>query len=191
VRATVAVIAAMVLGVGGCAKDSQLASRAKGADGLIGLRLSSPAFENGKKIPKQFTADGADVSPPLEWGRGPAQTRGYVLIVEDPDAPGKRPFVQWIVYGIPAEQTSLREGLSSPNGGAMGAGELKEGKNGKGLTGYVGPEPSPGKPHRYVFQMFAVDKPINLPAGADRAGVLEELNAHVLMQGELTGEYQR
>jgi Raf kinase inhibitor-like YbhB/YbcL family protein len=182
--------AALLLVIGGCAKDAELARRAKGADGLIGIHFTSPAFENGKMIPKQYTADGADVSPPLSWGRGPEQTRSYVLFVEDPDAPGKLPFVHWLVYDIPAGQTSLPEGASSPNGKARES-AWKEGRNGKGLSGYVGPEPSPGKAHRYVFELFALDAPLKLAPGADRQTVLDALSGHVLMQGELTGKYQR
>jgi hypothetical protein len=182
------IVAALV--VGGCAGESDLASRSKSAGGMVGLKLTSPAFEYNKMIPKKYTADGEDVSPPLTWGRGPAQTKDYVLIVEDPDVSGKQPYVHWIVYNIPADQTSLPDGASGVNG-MRGQSGLKEGKNSKGLIGYVGPEPSPGKAHRYFFQLFAIDAPLNLQPGADKKAVMEAMQGHALLQGELIGKYQR
>lgn len=182
------VVTALLLG--GCASTEKLASRSKSAGGMIGLKLTSPAFQYDKMIPKKYTVDGDNVSPPLTWGRGPAQTRGYVLIVEDPDVKGSEPYVHWIVYGIPTDQTSLADGASGVNG-MKGPSGVMEGKNSKGLTGYVGPEPSPGKEHRYFFQLFAVDAPLNLPAGADKKAVMEAMQGHALLQGELIGKYQR
>lgn len=172
----------------GCAKDSQLVSRSAGADGLIGMHITSSAFKNGKPIPKEYTADGKDVSPPLSWGAGPNLTKNYVLIMEDPNAPGKTPFVHWIVYGLAPQQTSLPEGASSV---VAKSSNLMEGKNSKGLTGYVGPEPSPGKPHRYVFEIFAIDVPLKFDALPTKQDIVEAIKDHVLMQGELTGTYQR
>jgi Raf kinase inhibitor-like YbhB/YbcL family protein len=181
----------IALVVCGCTNEGKLASHADAADGLSGLRVNSPAFANGKAIPKKYTVDGANVSPPLAWGEGPTQTKGFVLIVEDPDVRGKEPFVHWIVYAIPATQTSLSEGASSVTVQQASLGTAKEGKNSKGLMSYVGPEPAPGKPHHYVFQVFAVDAPLDLAAGATKKQVLEEMKGHVLTQGEVVGTYQR
>jgi hypothetical protein len=172
----------------GCAKDSQLVSRSAGADGLIGMHITSSAFQNGAPIPKEYTADGKDLSPPLSWGAGPNHTKSYVLIVEDPDAPGKAPFVHWIVYGLAPQQTSLPEGASSV---VAKSSDLMEGKNSKGLTGYVGPEPPPGKAHRYVFEVFAIDVPMKFATPPTKQDIVTAIKSHVLMQGELTGIYQR
>jgi len=178
----------ILLVVVGCSKDSKLASRSAGADGLIGMRLTSTAFQNGGMIPKDYTADGKDMSPALNWGEVPNHTKSIVLIVEDPNSSGKLPFVHWIVYGIPPEQTGLPEGASSVIGKQS---KLMEGKNSKGLTGYVGPEPEPGKPHRYVFQVFSLDIPLQFASPPNKDQVVEAMKHHVLMQGELTGLYQR
>jgi hypothetical protein len=142
-------------------------------------------------IPKEFTADGQDISPPLKWSLGPAQTQEFVLFVEDPDASGKEPFVQWIVYGLPASETHLPQGVSSAMGGSSATATMAQGANSKHMSSYSGPEPEPGKAHRYYFELFAIDKAINLPAGATKDQVVAAMNGHVLTKGILMGTYQR
>lgn len=142
-------------------------------------------------IPKEFTADGRDISPPLKWSLGPAQTQEFVLFMEDPDAPGKEPFVHWIVYGMPANQTRLPPGASSAMGGSTSPANMIQGANSKGSNSYDGPEPPPGKAHRYYFELFALDAAIILPAGATKEQVVAAMNGHTLTEGILMGKYQR
>jgi len=142
-------------------------------------------------IPKEFTADGQDISPPLKWSLGPEQTQSFVLFVEDPDAPGKEPFVHWIVYGMPPNVIGLPQGISSAMGASAATGNMIQGANSKGSNSYDGPEPPPGKAHRYYFEIFAIDRAINLPAGATKEQVVAAMNGHVLTKGILMGKYQR
>jgi Raf kinase inhibitor-like YbhB/YbcL family protein len=137
-------------------------------------------------IPKQYTADGENVSPPLSWSRGPTDTREYVLIVEDADSGGSQPTIHWMVFGIPASTTSLPEGAS-------GRGDLIQGVNYKGDNKYSGPDPEPGKVHHYFFQVFALNSPTNLAPGADKKAVAAALagGGKVWSKGELVGIYQR
>jgi Raf kinase inhibitor-like YbhB/YbcL family protein len=190
---------ALLLAASGCAsKQQQLAANQKTLGAKVGsLTVSSTAFRNGGAIPKAFTVDGQNASPPLSWSSAPTSAREFVLIVEDPDAPGAKPFVHWLLYDIPPNITTLKQGMSRP-GVTPGAatppgGPLtgEEGKNSKDLMGYVGPEPPPGKTHHYHFQVFALDRPLNLSAGADKQAVVTAMAGHVIAKGTLVGTYQR
>ena len=114
--------------------------------------LRSPAFDYGDKIPAQYTCDGEDISPPLEWGNSPAGTGYFTLIVNDPDAPAGN-WIHWKVTYIPATFTGLREGI--PKEEELPSG-IKQGKNTWGTVGYRGPCP-PGGSHRYFFTLTAYD----------------------------------
>jgi hypothetical protein len=177
--------------IGGCSKESQLVSHIPAGGGLQSLALTSSAFKADQMIPKEFTADGQNISPPLKWTMGPPQTQSYVLFVEDPDAPGKNLFVHWIVYGLPANVTSLPQGASSAMGGGSPVSGMIQGANSKGLNSYTGAEPPPGKMHRYFFELFALNKAINLPAGASKQQVVTAMNGHVLTKAVLVGTYKR
>jgi hypothetical protein len=173
----------------GCSNDSKLVGHIPAGGGLQSISLTSSAFKGGQAIPKEFTADGQDISPPLKWISGPPQTQEFILFVEDPDAPGKEPFVQWIVYGLSPNQLYLPQGISSAMGGSGGS--ITQGANSKGLTSYAGPEPEPGKVHRYFFEIFAVGRATNLKPGATKAEVVAAMNGHTLTKGVLVGTYKR
>jgi Raf kinase inhibitor-like YbhB/YbcL family protein len=151
------------------------------------MRLTSPAFESGGTIPQQYTADGHDESPALSWADPPPGTQSLALICEDPDAP-RGLFTHWVVFNLPADTRELGKGF--PKGGMLADGTV-QGTNGFGRTGYGGPSPPPGKPHRYVFRLFALDKRLDLPAGASRDDVVNAMSDHVLGEGQLLGTYGR
>jgi hypothetical protein len=153
------------------------------------IDLASPVFVNGQTLPKKYTADGENISPPLKWSGVPEGARELVLIMDDPDAPGGT-WDHWLLMGIPAGTSELKEGLSAHRKRVAPAG-LREGRNSWGNVGYEGPEPPPGGPHSYVFKLYALDAPLSLPAGADKAGVLRAMKGHVLAEGQLTGKYGR
>ena len=155
-------------------------SRAGNASG--GLTLTSTAFGAGQPIPKRYTCDGENVSPPLAWSGTPAGTKSFVLIVDDPDAPGGT-FTHWIVFNLPPTTKSLPEGVK-PSGLPAGAGE---GVNGFGKADYGGPCPPSGR-HRYVHQLFALD---TLLSGLMRPKRSELNMGHVLARATLIGTYQR
>ena len=146
------------------------------------MSLTSPAFKGGGTIPRSFTCDGADRSPALDWTGVPAGARSLVLICDDPDAPVGN-WVHWVLYGLPASAKGLSEG------GAVEGAVL--GKNSWGRNAYGGPCPPPGKPHRYFFRLYALDAPLALTSGADKAQVEAAMKGHVLAMAELMGTYGR
>ena len=151
------------------------------------LQLTSPAFAPGAAIPREFTADGRGVSPPLQWDDVPAGTKSLVLICEDPDAPGGL-FTHWLAYNMPAELTGLGEGVPTDRTLADGT---YQGKNGFGKVGYGGPAPPRGRPHRYVFRLAALDVRLDLSPGAGRDELTTAMFNHVMAEGDLVGTYGR
>ncbi len=146
------------------------------------MKLISSAFRDGERIPKAYTGEGRNVSPPLEWNDPPDDTRSFALLCEDPDAPQEEPWVHWVAYGIPADVTAVVEGVEG----------LTEGKNSRGAIGYDGPMPPPGHgPHHYHFKAYALDAPIDLEPGASKKKFLEAVEGHVLAIAELVGIYER
>jgi Raf kinase inhibitor-like YbhB/YbcL family protein len=148
--------------------------------------LRSPAFAEGQAIPKKYTCDGDNISPPLEWSGAPAGTQSFVLVIEDPDAPSGV-FRHWAVYNIPPQQTSLPEGVSE---GAR-TGELSQGVNDYGHHRYDGPCPPPGHgTHHYHFRMAALDTPrLNVSPNAKVAEIWRAAQPHSLAIAELVGTY--
>jgi Raf kinase inhibitor-like YbhB/YbcL family protein len=152
----------------------------------MGLMVMSQAFKNGEPIPSKYACDGEDISPPISWSGAPQQTRSYALIVDDIDAPmGK--FTHWVIFNIPAVESSLEEGV--PTVGTLSNGAT-QGRNGFGQIGYGGPCPPSGT-HRYVFHLYALDTLLSLQASFTERDVLEAMKGHVLAEGELAGLYSR
>ena len=154
------------------------------------MRLSSPAFKNGSRIPTKYTADSDDVSPPLEWDQVPAATNEFALICDDPDAPTPQPWVHWVLYCIPAAARNLPEGVSQSAGipGVQGKNSWKASKT----IGYRGPAPPPGHGvHHYHFRLYALDTSITLPPRMDQEAVLSAIQGHVLAEAEIVGSYER
>jgi Raf kinase inhibitor-like YbhB/YbcL family protein len=149
----------------------------------MSIQVSSPAFEPGGTIPRKYTGEGQDLSPPLAWSGLPGGTRELALVCDDPDAPTSKPFVHWVVYKIPADLSGL------PEGGARGA---LEGENDFGGTGYGGPMPPRGHgTHRYRFKVYALDAELGVAGGLTKDELLRAMEGHVLAQGELVGTYER
>jgi Raf kinase inhibitor-like YbhB/YbcL family protein len=160
------------------------------ADAPASLRLASAAFADGGAMPTRFAGAGVgeNVSPPLDWSGAPAGTSAFALIVEDPDAPAPRPIVQLLAVGVPADFSGLREGALSP---ASGAG-IAFGRGLFGRLGYMGPRPVRGHgAHRYVFQLFALSRPIAVGDRPDLAEVLAAMRGAVLARGKLVGLYEQ
>lgn len=155
---------------------AQASPRAKGAPAA--LEVTSPAFDDGAPIPKEYTCDGDQLSPPLAWSKAPAGTQSIAILVEDPDAP-KGTFTHWLVTGIAPTVTSLRRGTALPDG-AIAA------KNDKDQAGYTGPCPPSGQ-HHYRFSVFALDT--TLPSKLDRVDFRRAIDGHVLAAGVLVGTY--
>lgn len=149
--------------------------------------LTSTAFEEGQHIPLDHTGDGKDLSPPLKWADPPAGARSYALICADPDA-RRGTFTHWVIFNIPAESRELSEGITHREGYPNGT---LQGSNDFGHVGYNGPKPPMGQSHRYIFSLYALDGPLNLPAGARRDQLLKAIEGHVLAETKLTAHYGR
>lgn len=152
--------------------------------------IQSSAFEPGGDIPRKYTCDGEDVSPPLAWSGVPEGTRSLVLIVDDPDAPDpqapKMTWVHWVLYNIPPQASGLPEAVASsdlPPG-------TREGLNDWKRTGYGGPCPPIGR-HRYFHKLYALDTILPDLGTPTKAELEAAMQAHVLAQAELVGTYQR
>jgi Raf kinase inhibitor-like YbhB/YbcL family protein len=153
--------------------------------------VRSDAFENVGQIPAKFSVDGQDISPPLSWSRVPDGTQSLTLLVEDPDAPTPNPFVHWILYNLPPDLCGLPEDVRHENPAAAGGGAL-QGKNSNLKIGWTGMAPPKGDtPHHYHFQLFALDKRLDLEPGAGRSAVIDAMAGHVIGRGEVVGTYQR
>jgi len=151
------------------------------------LSLSSIAFKGGERIPVKYTCEGQDVSPPLTWSEPPQGTQSLTLIVDDPDAPGGA-FTHWVLFNIPPDSGELPEAV--PTQAQLSSGAL-QGKNDFGKIGYGGPCPPPGRPHRYCFTLYALDRVLDLKAGVSKKQVLDAMQGHILAQEQLIGTYQR
>jgi len=153
----------------------------------MALSLSSPAFPNQGEIPEAHTCDGANTHPPLAWTGAPAETRSFVLIVDDPDAPDPRApthtHVHWVLHDISPSVTGLPSGEGIPPG-------AREGLNGWKQRGYGGPCPPTGR-HRYFFKLYALDKTLGELDTPTKDNVEQAIRGHVLEQAELVGTYER
>jgi hypothetical protein len=150
--------------------------------------LTSTAFAAGGPVPRQYTCDGKNISPPLSWSGAPPGTRSFALICDDPDAPGGT-WVHWVLYDVDGGRTALAEGIAgTPTLDDLGP--ARQGTNDSRRTGYSGPCPPPGKPHRYFFKLYAVDT--RFDTGKRTKGDLERaMDGHVLARAELMGTYGR
>lgn len=147
-----------------------------------GLTLDTPAFDNGQWIGREYTCDGEDRPPELEWTHVPEGTRSFALIMEDPDAPNGT-FTHWVVYDIPAHQRRV--------GGAAMAGTA--GRNDFQVVGYGGPcPPANHGAHRYIFRLYALDvESLGLDPGAERHQVEAAIADHMVAETEIMGRFQR
>ncbi len=150
------------------------------------MKLTSSAFEPNQLIPSQYTCDGEDISPPLDWDDPPEGTESLALICDDPDAPGKT-WVHWIVYNLPNVAHSLPENVSSS---ISPLSESVQGKNDFKQVKYGGPCPPSGT-HRYFFKLYALDSKLNLESGATKAQVEAAMTGHILGKAQLIGLYSR
>lgn len=147
------------------------------------LRIVSPAFTSLERIPKLYTSEGKNTSPPLEWSGLPSGTQQLALVCHDPDAPLPRGFTHWTLYGIPPTVSQLAE---------AGGSKFTEGVNSMDQPGYTGPAPPEGHgPHHYYFWLYTLDKELDLKPGLSREQLLDAIADHVIEQARLVGIYER
>jgi Raf kinase inhibitor-like YbhB/YbcL family protein len=157
------------------------------------LELKSSSFA-GDVIPGKYQGSpencpcqGKDISPELSWNSPPERTQSFALIVTDKDSPLWFNFVHWVLYDLPADKRELPEGIAKLGQLADGS---RQGENGFDKIGYAGPCPPGHSPHRYVFDLYALNTRLNLSPGASKSQVVKAMNGHVLARGELVGKYQ-
>lgn len=155
------------------------------------LRLHSESFKDGGMMDAKYSLKGGNVSPELNWTGAPSQSKYFVILMEDPDAPMKT-WVHWVIYNIPAKPTDptsnkyeLLEGYPRDEKTPQG---ILQGVNDFLKVGYDGPDPPSGL-HRYFFKLYALDAPLKLPAGETRDQVLKALAKHTLAWTQIMGLY--
>jgi hypothetical protein len=146
------------------------------------ITVSSVAFKNDSLIPVKYSCDGENISPQLMWSKGPEDTKTYVLICDDPDAPAKV-WVHWLIYNIHSTILEIPENAAEIKG-------AKYGTNDFGNTVYAGPCPPDGT-HHYHFKIYALDCELPMTAGASLEEIESAMKGHILAHGELIGKYDR
>lgn len=153
------------------------------------FKIESTIFRNGDNIPEKFTANGENLSPPLSWENVPYGAKELVLICEDPDSVGTKPFVHWILYKIPANLRNIESGI--PEHAKSTTAQFLQGKNSTGRVGYFGPKPpARSGPHRYYFKLYALDAPLSVPEGLSKEALFEAMRSHIIGETEFMGKYQ-
>jgi hypothetical protein len=155
--------------------------------------VGSPTLKADETMPRDYTPDGRNLSPPLTWSDLPSGTRQLAVVCEDPDAGNPPPFVHWVIYRIPPTAKGLPEGIPIDPTAPMPA-EIAgaiQGVSGFRRAIYRGPAPPPGKPHHYHFVVYALDADLGLKPGLTRAELLAAIDGHVIGQGEIVSIYER
>lgn len=154
----------------------------------MALDLRSEAFGPQERIPRKYTDDGEDISPPLAWEGTPEDAVQLALICDDPDAPRPDPWVHWVLYGLSAASRHLDEGIA-PKEEVAG---VRQGKNSWDRIGYGGPAPPRGHgTHHYHFKLYALSDALDLEPGATKGQVERAMKGKILDQTELVGTYER
>jgi Raf kinase inhibitor-like YbhB/YbcL family protein len=170
------------------AASSVSSASGNGSAPQVKLALSSSAFAADGAIPRKYSCEGQNVSPPLAWSGAPPNTKSFALIVQDPDAPDPaaptKVVTHWVVYDLPPATTTIAEG------GADLASSAHQAKNEKGDPGYMGPCPPKGN-HRYFFKLYALDSVLPALDGSKEKDIEQAIQGHVLGTGELVGTYQK
>lgn len=143
------------------------------------LAISSPAFDPGTEIPRNYTCDGKAINPPLRITGVPENAQSLALIMDDPDAP-KRTVTHWVIWNIPPDTEMIREN-AVPNPAVLGTNASRQYK-------YLAPCPAEGQ-HHYHFRLYALDTKLNLPIGSTREALEKAMKGHIIEQSELVGTF--
>jgi Raf kinase inhibitor-like YbhB/YbcL family protein len=156
--------------------------------------VASSSFASGGSIPHQHSADGERLSPALTWHGVPEDAESLALLIEDADSPTLSPFVHLVAWALPGCDGELAAGACNAKAGAPadGAAEFRLGRNGLFGLGYTPPDPPPGHgPHRYIFQIFALDRSLSFRSTPSRGSLARELRRSAIAKGALEGLYER
>lgn len=154
------------------------------------MQITSSAFHGGEEIPRQYTGEGADISPPLKVEDVPDGTETLALIVDDPDAPSKT-WVHWLVWNIPGDRRAIPEDVPKEEDVPV-LGGAQQGINDFDEIGYGGPMPPPGHGvHHYRFTVYALSEAVDLEPGSDREALEDAMDGRDLAVARITGTYER
>ena len=149
------------------------------------MKITSTAFHEKGIIPSLYTCEGKNINPPLEFSNVPPNAKSLVLIMDDPDVPKTlRPdgmYDHWVVFNMPPNTHKIAE-HSTPKG--------IQGLNTGGNISYIGPCP-PDRQHRYFFKLYALDKMLDLKAGASKKEVEKAMHGHIIAEAQLMGCYEK
>ncbi len=145
------------------------------------MKISSPAFQNGGKIPGEYTCDGKNINPPLKIENAPPNAKSLALVFDDVDAPGGT-YVHWIIWNIDPGLKEMRAN-SIPDGGVQGMNDFRK-------RNYGGPCP-PRRAHKYVFKIYALDTALNLNPNGAKKDLEKAMEGHIISRAQLTGSYKR
>ena len=158
------------------------------------MKISSTAFGGGQAIPKKYTGEGSDISPPLAWTDLPEGTKELALVCDDPDAPTAQPWVHWVIYKIPVDAKGLPENvppkrrLKTPPGALQGTNSWTTGQT----IGYRGPMPPVGHgTHAYRFTLYALEGKLVVEPGISKKRLMGEIQDHIIAEAQLIGTYER
>ena len=184
--------ALFMLMIGVMILDMAFSNRAisEGRETKMEWTIKSSVFAEGQEIPKKYTCEGEDISPPLTWSDPPEGTQEIVLIMDDPDAP-VGVFTHWVIYNISPETKEAPEGVQTKGAMNKRGGGPKQGLNDFGKVGYGGPCPPRGPKHRYFFKLYALDAELNLEPRASKNDVEKAMKGHIIAQAQLTGTFRR
>jgi Raf kinase inhibitor-like YbhB/YbcL family protein len=143
------------------------------------MRMMSPAFRNNEAIPPRYSRDGDDINPPLHLEAVPLAAKSLVLIMDDPDAPHGT-FTHWLLFNVDPKRVEIREDHAPE--------EARQGATDWGESQYGGPQPPSGE-HRYLFRLYALDRKLNLPSGANRQRIESAMKGHILDTAEYLGRF--
>ncbi|MBI2443248.1 MAG: YbhB/YbcL family Raf kinase inhibitor-like protein [Candidatus Levybacteria bacterium] len=148
------------------------------------MKITSTAFENNGNLPKKYTCEGEGSNPPLAFLDVPRGTKSLALIIEDPDAVSKKPWIHWVLFNISPNVRFIKEGSEPSNS--------QEGVNDSGENAYGPACPPVGSGvHHYEFRLFALDEKLeDMPDFTDKDMLVEAMHGHVLEQANLIGLYQ-
>ncbi len=151
------------------------------------LLVTSSAFRSGGDLQDRYTQNGENVSPPIQWTKGPLGTQSYVLLAEDAGVNRPEPVFHWVVYDIPSSMTGVSG--NQPTEAKLNSGAM-QGLNVRKASGFLGPKPPAGQTHPYHFEVFALDTKLRLdPATTDRNAVVAAMKDHVLAGGDIVANY--
>lgn len=173
------------------AGEGKLATQILSVPEALQMSVFSESFKEGERIPRRYAGEGENISPSISWTMIPASTRELVLICQDPDASTVNPYVHWICYRISPAINTIPENVTKSHNVTYPI-SLAQARNSQGAWGYTGPMPPAGNgPHRYHFQIFALDRSLRLGEEPRIADFVRAMSGHVIALGELVGTYER